>query len=154
MEVLVLLATNITYKKISESELNDTSYQQQLVTFLFKSLEQFRDPERDIRACLDYIMTPSKGGHVFVAEDENKNLKGVVFVANTNMGLFVPEYLLVYIATDPTERGKGLGKSLLKLVTDTVKAPVALHVEHDNPAKRLYERNGFTSKYAEMRWYP
>jgi hypothetical protein len=25
-------------------------------------------------------------------------------------------------------------------------------VEYDNPAKRLYERMGFSTKYAEMRW--
>ena len=29
---------------------------------------------------------------------------------------------------------------------------VKLHVEYDNPAKRLYERIGFTNKYAEMRY--
>jgi ribosomal protein S18 acetylase RimI-like enzyme len=28
---------------------------------------------------------------------------------------------------------------------------IALHVEPDNPAKILYEKLGFTSKYLEMR---
>lgn len=154
MEVPVLLATNITYKTLSKEEINNSAIQKNLVSFLFKSLEQFRDPEADIRACLDYILNPERGGYVFTAADEEENLKGVVFLANTHMKLFVPEYLLVYIATDPNERGKGIGKGLIELATSTVKAPVALHVEHDNPAKRLYERSGFTSKYAEMRWYP
>jgi ribosomal protein S18 acetylase RimI-like enzyme len=31
---------------------------------------------------------------------------------------------------------------------------VALHVEPDNPAKKLYERLGFTNKYLEMRYQP
>jgi ribosomal-protein-alanine N-acetyltransferase len=152
--VLVLLATNITYKKLSRFELSNPHYQDKLVKFLFNSLEQYRDPEGDIRACLDYILHPEKGGYVFVALNSKEELKGVVFLTKTNMKLFVPEYLLVYIATDPLERGQGVGKNLINIVTDTVKAPIALHVEHENPAKRLYERLGFTSKYAEMRWYP
>jgi ribosomal protein S18 acetylase RimI-like enzyme len=149
-----LLTTNITYKKLTQAELAVTSYQDELVKFLHHCLEQYRDPEKDIRACLNYIVDPTKGGHVFVAQDDQKQLKGVVFLANTNMKDFVPEYLLVYIATDKSERGKGIGKNLMELITKTLKASIALHVEHENPAKRLYERIGFTSKYSEMRWYP
>lgn len=150
----VLLATNITYKTISQDELQNRNYQDKLIKFLFHSLEQYRDPEQDIRACLDYIMDKNRGGFVFVAEDEKNNLKGVVFLANTGMKLFVPEYLLVYIATDKNERGKGIGKNLMLHATSVAQAPIALHVEHDNPAKKLYEKLGFTNKYTEMRWYP
>lgn len=149
-----MLATNITYKKLSRLELCNPAHQDQLVKFLYHSLEQYRDPEEDIRACLEYIIHPDKGGYVFVAHDEKQVLKGVVFLTRTNMQSFVPDYLLVYIATDKNERGKGIGLQLITLVKDSVKAPIALHVEYDNPAKKLYERIGFTSKYAEMRWYP
>jgi ribosomal-protein-alanine N-acetyltransferase len=152
--VNVLLATNISYKKLSRIEICNPSYQQQLVSFLHKSLEKYRDPEEDIRACLDYIIHPEKGGYVFVAHDERQELHGVIFLAKTNMELFVPEYLLVYIATSPELRGQGLGKNLINLARVSVKAPIALHVEYDNPAKKLYEKLGFSSKYAEMRWYP
>lgn len=31
------------------------------------------------------------------------------------------------------------------------KGAIALHVEPDNPAKKLYEHFGFTNKYLEMR---
>ena len=34
----------------------------------------------------------------------------------------------------------------------SVEGDTKLHVEYDNPAKRLYERLGFENKYAEMRW--
>lgn len=149
-----MLATNVNYKKLSDLELLNPSYQKQLITFLYQSLEQYRDTESDIKACLDYILTPHKGGHVFLAESENKKIEGVVFLANTNMGQFVPEYLLVYIAINPKQRGKGIGRQLLSFVQNYVKAPIALHVEHDNPATHLYERLGFSSKYKEMRWYP
>lgn len=149
-----MLATNITYKKLSRFELCNSAYQDQLVKFLYNSLEQYRDPEEDIRACLEYIIHPDKGGYVFVALDEKQVIKGAVFLTRTNMQSFVPDYLLVYIATDKLERGKGIGLQLITLVKDSVKAPIALHVEYDNPAKKLYERIGFSSKYAEMRWYP
>lgn len=149
-----MLATNITYKKLSHFELCNPAYQDQLVKFLYHSLEQYRDPEEDIRACLEYIIHPDKGGYVFVALDEKQVIKGAVFLTRTNMQSFVPDYLLVYIATDKNERGKGIGLQLITLVKDSVKAPIALHVEYDNPAKKLYERIGFSSKYAEMRWYP
>lgn len=149
-----MLATNITYKKLSRFELCNPAYQDQLVKFLHNSLEQYRDPEEDIRACLEYIIHPDKGGYVFAASDDKQVLKGVVFLTRTNMQSFVPDYLLVYIATDKNERGKGIGLQLITLVKDSVKAPIALHVEYDNPAKKLYERIGFSSKYAEMRWYP
>lgn len=146
--------TNLFYRKITEAELQDPTYQNKLITFLFQALEQYRDPETDIKSCLEYICDPLKGGHVFVAEAMNKDLKAVVFLADTHMGQFVPEYLLVYIATDPQERGKGLGRNLITYIQDYIKAPIALHVEHDNPAVNLYEKLGFTSKYKEMRWYP
>lgn len=154
--MLVLLATNIdlNYRKLTSTELLNPTLQDKLVKFLHTSLEQYRDPEKDIRACLDYILDPKRGGFIFTATDHKNDLKGVVFLTHTHMGQFVPEFLLVYIATDKNERGKGIGKNLMKLVTETVNAPVALHVEHDNPAKKLYEKMGFTNKYTEMRWYP
>lgn len=37
---------------------------------------------------------------------------------------------------------------------DDLKSAICLHVEPDNPAKRLYEREGFTNKYLEMRYHP
>lgn len=149
-----MLTTNsIVYTEENNQKLEDAQFQKSLISFLFKELGKFRDPEEDIRACLDYILDPKLGGHVFTAT-ENHELRGVVLVTKTNMHKFVPGYLLVYIATSSEHRGKGIGKNLLELVNSTLKSPIALHVEHDNPAKRLYERAGFTSKYAEMRWYP
>ncbi|HPM05023.1 MAG TPA: GNAT family N-acetyltransferase [Candidatus Cloacimonas sp.] len=50
------------------------------------------------------------------------------------------------------KRGKGLGAQLIKEVLANTEGSIALHVEYDNPAKRLYERLGFSTKYVEMRW--
>jgi len=138
----------------SKNELEDIDFQNYLTNFLYKNLEKYSDPLNEIKACLDYILTPSKGGHVLVAVDEKKELMGVVFLANTQMGPFVPDLLLVYIAVDAKARGQKIGQQLIAKAQELTKSPIALHVEHDNPAKRLYEKTGFTNKYTEMRWYP
>jgi ribosomal protein S18 acetylase RimI-like enzyme len=64
---------------------------------------------------------------------------------------YIPENILVYIAVNKEYRGKGIGGKLIDEAIKKADGEVALHVEYDNPAKRLYERKGFESKYAEMR---
>lgn len=140
--------------EISRNDLKNKELQESLVNFLFKNLEKYSDPLHEIKACLDYILEPTKGGHIIVATDENKTLMGVVFLANTQMGPFVPDLLLVYIAVDSEFRGRKIGKTLLEKAQTLLQRPIALHVEHENPAKGLYEKVGFTNKYTEMRWYP
>jgi len=59
------------------------------------------------------------------------------------------EIRIVDIALMPEFQGKGLGSFLMKKVLSegTEKnQPVTIHVEQNNPAKRLYERLGFTEK--------
>jgi len=41
---------------------------------------------------------------------------------------------------------------MLDLAIELCDGDVKLHVEYDNPAKRLYERIGFKNKYADMRF--
>ena len=69
----------------------------------------------------------------------------------TGMEGYIPENILVYVAVDSSYRGKGYGREICNRAIDIAEGNVALHVEYDNPAKRLYERIGFTTKYAEMR---
>lgn len=140
------------YTEIAVNDFSET-LQKEVVDFLFRELERFRDPREDIEECVKYIVSPHHGGRVFVARHQGA-IAGAVLLAQTNMRKFVPAYLLVYIATDENLRGNGIGKQLVQMVQKAVNQPIALHVEHDNPARRLYEREGFTSKYAEMRWYP
>ena len=49
-------------------------------------------------------------------------------------------------------RGKGFGKQIVEECFIHCTGNIKLHVEYDNPAKRLYERIGFATKYAEMRY--
>ena len=99
------------------------------------------------------MCNPNKGGWVLLAKEENE-LKGAVVINKTGMDEYIPANILVYIAVHESERGKGLGKKLMELAMEKTTGGIALHVEPDNPAKRLYERLGFTHKYLEMRYQP
>ena len=76
---------------------------------------------------------------------------GAVVTNKTGMKGYIPENILVYIAVDPNQRGNGTGKALMESVIKSTDGDIALHVEPENPARRLYERLGFTNKYVEMR---
>ncbi|MEO8334727.1 MAG: GNAT family N-acetyltransferase [bacterium] len=59
------------------------------------------------------------------------------------------EIRVVDIALMPEQRGSGLGGALLRELFDEgdrAGRPVTIHVEIYNPARRLYERLGFTLK--------
>ncbi len=123
---------------------------ERIARFLLDHLGPYGDPLADIERCLDYVN--ERGGFVVVA-GKNGAICGVVVLNETGMSGYIPEYILVYIAVDASMRGKGLGARLMKQALDHAEGSVALHVEHDNPARRLYERLGFTSKYLEMRYH-
>ena len=129
-----------------------TSEKQRIVDFLFDNLEQYGDSKIDIRRAIDYALKEigSFGGRVLVLKEENQ-IQGAVVVNQTGMSGYIPENILVYIATDKNSRGKGLGKILMAKTIDITQGDIALHVEADNPAKHLYEKMGFTNPYLEMR---
>jgi ribosomal protein S18 acetylase RimI-like enzyme len=81
----------------------------------------------------------------------DKKIVGVTVVNETGMSGYIPENILVYIATHKDFRGKGLGKKLMQEAINFAKGDIALHVEANNPAKHLYEKLGFTAPYLEMR---
>ncbi len=124
-----------------------------LVDFLFTNLQEFGDPKGDIEKSMSYALEeiPSFGGFILVSHIENE-ISGVVIVNQTGMKDYIPENILVYIATHKSHRGKGIGKELMLKAIDTAKGNIALHVEPENPARFLYEKVGFNSKYIEMRY--
>ena len=73
------------------------------------------------------------------------------------------EFTLVDIALLPNHRSAGIGTHLIEdflAEAGSVGKPVTLNVWHSNPAKKLYQRMGFTSVnddggvYCEMSWSP
>ena len=139
-------------KTYSQENKPDQNEKETILNFLFKNLEQYGDPKQDIEKCMNYALneTPSFGGFIVTASVEN-NIAGAVIVNQTGMKDYIPENILVYIATDTNQRGKGIGKALMQHAIDNAKGNIALHVEPDNPAIKLYEKLGFTNKYLEMR---
>lgn len=129
---------------------NGTYTNQVIAEFLYTHLEEYGDKIEDILKCTAYVMDKDKGGNIVVGLDDNK-IVGVTILNNTNMKDFIPENILVYIAVDNSQRGKGFGKQLMQKAISISEGNIALHVEPDNPAKLLYEKLGFTNKYLEMR---
>jgi len=123
-----------------------------IVDFLHTHLEKYGDDKKAIRNAIDYAFSDDsgKGGFVLVAQKEDK-IAGVTVINDTGMKGYIPEHILVYIAVDKKMRGEGIGKNMLQKTKNLCDGDIALHVEADNPAKFLYKKMGFKTKYAEMR---
>ena len=143
IETKVFNATN----KLSLEE------KQEIINFLFENLQEYGDPKPDIEKAVNYALKEiqSFGGFILVSYLENE-ISGVIVVNQTGMKDYIPENILVYIATHKNHRGKGIGKVLMQKTIDLAEGSIALHVEPENPARFLYEKIGFSSKYIEMRY--
>jgi len=124
-----------------------------LARFLHEHLAPYQDTLPDIRRGLDDALEnrPSPGGFVLLARLEIR-LVGALVMLRTGMSGYVSENLLLFVAVDSAIRGRGIGATLVRTAIARCEGGVKLHVEYENPAKRLYERLGFVTKYAEMRY--
>ena len=124
-----------------------------VIDFLYEHLERFGDKRDDIEKAIDYAVKNSNsfGGYLLLSY-EGHDISAAVVVNKTGMKGYIPENILVYIATHKKYRGRGIGKRLMTEALRRADGNVALHVEPDNPAKFLYQKLGFTSKYLEMRY--
>ena len=140
-------------KEIRKSEDFGDLTKEQFVDFLFEHLDQFGDPKPDIEKSIDYAFSNAegKGGFLLAAYHEGE-LAGALVMNDTGMSGYIPENILVYVAVDSKHRGKGFGGEIVKKSFEIADGNIKLHVEYDNPAKRLYERVGMKTKYAEMRY--
>ncbi|MFO7626217.1 MAG: GNAT family N-acetyltransferase [Candidatus Fermentibacteraceae bacterium] len=124
----------------------------ELAKFLHESLKPYDDPICEITSGIEQALSPDidAGGFVALALD-GRSPVGALVMLDTHMRGFVPPNLVLYVAVSPLRRGEGIGAALLSRSIERCGGPVKLHVEYDNPAKRLYERLGFRTRYAEMR---
>jgi GNAT superfamily N-acetyltransferase len=124
----------------------------ELIDFLYAHLQEFGDEREAISKCMSYALSENgcKGGFIVEAVYETAPV-GVLIINETGMDQYIPENILVYIATHSDHRGQGIGKALMAKAIENTEGSIALHVEPHNPAKALYEKLGFTNKYLEMR---
>jgi len=115
-------------------------------------LDPWGDPPDQIGDALDYVFSSDhgRGGFLLLAGAAD-SLVGALVMLDTGMGGFIPRFHLVYVAVDPAWRGHGLGARLVRAGLEAAGEPASLHVDADNPSRRLYERLGFSVKYLEMR---
>ena len=139
-------------KIFNEQNKPSESEKSEVVDFLFDNLQEYGDPKHQIERAIDYSIKEftSFGGFTMVLIEEEE-IRAAVVVNKTGMDGYIPENILVYIATDKNHRGKGIGKKLLQSTIENAEGDIALHVDSDNPAKKLYEKFGFTNPYLEMR---
>lgn len=125
---------------------------EEIIKFLHFHLGEYGDEKAEIRKAINYSLkeTISFGGFTTVIVDGEKIIAASVLNA-TGMSGYIPENILVYIATHSERRGEGLGKRLMETIILHAKGDIALHVEANNPAKKLYEKFNFTNPYLEMR---
>ena len=124
-----------------------------LSRFVYENIKPYEDTLEDTRRAVEMALDPDRpeGAFILVAE-KDRNPVGALIMLRTGMKGYVPENILLMVCVHPSMRGKGVGGQLIRKGIDTADGDVKLHVEYDNPARKVYEKIGFTSKYAEMRY--
>ncbi len=144
----------MTETKVFTPEQRPSNEEKEIIAdFLFEHLDEFGDARNDIMQAIKFSLKEieSFGGFVLAHYIDGRIVCAVV-VNRTGMKGYIPENILVYIATHADCRGKGVGKQMMLKAMETAEGNVALHVEANNPARFLYEKVGFTNPYLEMRY--
>jgi ribosomal protein S18 acetylase RimI-like enzyme len=122
-----------------------------LFTFFHEKMKPYHDTRDDVARGLEYAFDPARGGFLVLAMRQGELVGGLVMLF-TRMSGYIPPNLLLFVAVEPSLRGRGLGRRLIEHAAARCEGDIKLHVEPDNPAMRLYQRAGFETKYLEMRW--
>ncbi len=121
--------------------------------FFHETMKPYHDTLEDVQSALSYALEEGRGaGGFLMLTHRDEKLLGALLMLRTGMAGYVPENILLFVTVDPSTRGQGIGGHLITRSIAECDGDVKLHVEYDNPAKRLYQRLGFTAKYAEMRY--
>lgn len=144
----------IGFLKITgETEFPEWAPRPEVARFFHETMKPYNDTLEDVQKALDYALVPGRGqGGFLMLVHEQERLLGALLMLQTGMKGYIPEHILLFVSVLPETRGRGIGGQLITRSIAECDGDVKLHVEYENPAKRLYERLGFTSDYAEMRF--
>lgn len=121
----------------------------EIVEFFTQNLDDHENDEEAVKKSLNYI--PDRGGHLILAFNEDEIIGGCV-INHTHMDSYQPENFLVYLATHKDHRLKGVGKKVMDEAIDVTHGDIYLHIDADNPARKLYQKFGFETPFVEMRY--
>ena len=94
---------------------------------------------------------PSFGGFVLTAE-KDQQVVAVVVANRTGMEGYNPKNIFVYVSLHKKYRNdETLVKQLMQKAIRYADGDVALHVEPNNPALKMYQNMGFKAQYLELR---
>ena len=138
-----------TFDAFTRLSINDIN---RITNFLFEYSDETRDTKSAIRKSLLYAAKeiPGLGGYVFVME-YNNDVIGAAVVNKTGMNEYIPENLLVYIAVKTAFREKGIAKTLIEHTIKYCDGDISTHINKENPAIKLFEKQGFKPRNIEMR---
>lgn len=122
-----------------------------LVSFLYQHNKNA--DKQDIYEAVEYAvkLKPSFGGYVLIAK-QNQQIVGAIVANRTGMQGYNPNNLFVFISFDEAYiEDETIIPYLMQKAIDYADGDIALHVEPDHPAIKLYQKLGFQSEYVELR---
>ncbi len=149
LELTLLAMTITTYDAYNRIPSLQTD---RVKDFLHTHLEEFGDTPSAIKKSIEYTAKQGSGfgGYTIIVEYE-KNIIGALVINRTGMEEYAPENILVYMATHAEHRGQGIARKLMEKAMLLCKGDIALHIQENNPARKIYEKFGFTHPCLEMR---
>ncbi|MCB0560112.1 MAG: GNAT family N-acetyltransferase [Phaeodactylibacter sp.] len=108
---------------------------------------------QSVQEAVEYAMKlkPSFGGFILTVE-EDRQLIGAIVANRTGMESYNPKNIFVFVTIHKDYlQDKALVHATMQNAIRYTDGDIAMHVEPDNPALKLYQELGFKAQYLELR---
>ncbi len=108
---------------------------------------------QSIQEAVEYAvkLKPSFGGFILTAE-KDRQIVGAIIANRTGMESYNPKNIFVFVSLHEDFQDEALIEALMQRAIRHADGDVAMHVEPDNPALKLYQKLGFQAQYLELRF--